>query len=127
MRYLLASLSVASLLIAAGCGEERVSMMVVPDRQEHAYNDSGAVTGGVGLMVPIPGRGERFITTGPKDTLTAIASHYGTTVAWLIRRNDLKSGLPAPGANLIVPDPNYQPGAPVGAPAPGAPAAPAGK
>ena len=124
MRYLLASLSVASLLIAAGCGEERVSMMVVPDRQDHAYSDNGAAGVGVGLNVPIAGAGELFITTGPKDTLTSVATKYHTTVVWLIHRNDLKNGLPAPGSNLIVPNPNYQAGA---APAPAPEAGPAGK
>ena len=118
MRYLLASLSVASLLIALGCGEERVSMMVVPDRQDHAYSDNGSVGGGVGTMVPVPTKGEIFITTGPKDTLTSVAAKYRTTISWLIRRNDLKNGLPPVGSNLIVPNPNYQEGAAAPAPAP---------
>jgi hypothetical protein len=119
MRYLLASLSVASLLIALGCGEERVSMMVVPDRQDHAFSDNGSIGGGNGLMnVPTPTKGEIFITTGPKDTLTSVAAKYRTTLSWLIHRNDLKNGLPPVGSNLIVPNPNYQEGAMAPAPAP---------
>jgi LysM repeat protein len=119
MRHLLASLSVASLLIALGCGEERVSMMVVPDRQDHAYSDNGSTGGGVGMNVPIPTKSEIFITTGPKDTLTSVAAKYRTTISWLIHRNDLKNGLPPVGSNLIVPNPNYQEGAAAPAPAPG--------
>ena len=125
MRYLLASLSVASLLIALGCGEERVSMMVVPDRQDHAFSDNGSTGGGVGMNVPIPTKSEIFITTGPKDTLTSVAAKYRTTISWLIHRNDLKNGLPPVGSNLIVPNPNYQEGAaPAPAPAPAAPLPP---
>jgi len=123
MRYLLASLSVASLLIVLGCGEERVSMMVVPDRQDHAYSDNGSIGGGYGTMVQVPSKGEMFITTGPKDTLTSVAAKYRTNISWLIHRNDLKNGLPPVGSNLIVPNPTYQEGA--AAPAPGPMPAPA--
>jgi hypothetical protein len=125
MRYLLASLSVASLLIALGCGEERVSMLVVPDRQDHAYSDNGSNGGGTELgLVRVPTKGEIFITTGPKDTLTSVAAKYRTTISWLIHRNDLKNGLPPVGSNLIVPNPNYSEGAAAPAPAPSAAPAP---
>lgn len=103
MRNLLASLSVASVLFLVGCGEERHSMRVVPDRQGHAASDP---TGKAGLgNKPTAEEGEIYITTGAKDSLTSLAKKYGTTTIWLIKRNDLKDGLPAPGSNLIVPAP----------------------
>jgi LysM repeat protein len=105
MRYILASLSVASVLVLAGCGDERVSMKVVPDRAGHAYTDDQSSGGSSLGNIPVAGKGEIYITTGPKDTLTSVAKKYGTTVEWLIHRNDLKKGLPPVGSNLIVPDP----------------------
>ena len=103
MRNLLASLSVASILFLVGCGEERQSMRVVPDRNGHAAVDATGKSGqGMALVAD---KDEIYITTGAKDSLTSLAKKYGTTVEWLIKRNDLKNGLPAPGSNLIVPAP----------------------
>jgi hypothetical protein len=103
MRNLLVSLSAASILFLIGCGEERHSMRVVPDRNGHAAADP---TGKAGLgNKPTADEGEIWITTQPKDSLTSLAKKHGTTVEWLIKRNDLKDGLPAPGSNLIVPAP----------------------
>ena len=108
MRNILTSLSVASVLIFAGC-EERESMKVTQDRQGHAYVAEGSSSGLPNARVAGPG--EQYITTGPKDTLTSVAKKYNTTLGWLIKRNDLKDtdkykdGVP-PGTNLIMPDPN---------------------
>jgi LysM domain len=111
MRKLLISLSVASVLVFAGCGEERQSMKVVQDKQGHAYIPEGAGNGGSKLgNIRTADVGEIYITTGPKDTLTSVAKKYNTTIEWLIKRNDMKdadkfkNGIP-PGTNLIVPDP----------------------
>jgi hypothetical protein len=68
----------------------------------------------LGVAEPVPeeaegalkaGDGEIAITMGAKDTLTTVAKRHGTTVVWLIKRNDLKDGVPEPGATLIVPAP----------------------
>lgn len=104
MRNLLVSLSVASILFLVGCGEERQSMRVVPDRNGHAASDPTGKGGGQGMQI-VADKDEIYITTGAKDSLTSLAKKYGTTVEWLIKRNDLKNGLPAPGSNLIVPAP----------------------
>ena len=109
MRKLLTSLSVASVLVFAGCGEERQSMKVTQDMQGHAYVVEGSGGGGDNNR-RVAGAGEIYYTTGPKDTLTSVAKHFNTTVEWLVKRNDLadkeklKGGIP-PGTNLIVPDP----------------------
>jgi LysM repeat protein len=105
------SLTIASVLIFAGC-DERQSMKVTQDRGGHAFVPEGA-TSGVKNNIPVAAEGEIYITTGPKDTLTSVAKKYNTTLAWLIKRNELKDpektkdGLP-PGTNLIVPDPNIR-------------------
>lgn len=102
MRNLLASLTVASVILT-GCVTERQSMRVVPDRNGHAAVDATGKSGqGMSLIAD---KDEIYITTGPKDSLTSLAKKHGTTVEWLIKRNDLKDGLPAPGSNLIVPAP----------------------
>jgi LysM repeat protein len=107
MRNLLTSLSVASILIFAGC-DERQSMKVAQDKQGHAYVPEGGQGGGGLTNTLVAGEGEQYITTGPKDTLTSVAKKYNTTLAWLIKRNHLqdadkyKDGVP-PGTNLIVP------------------------
>jgi LysM repeat protein len=106
MRNILFMLSFASVLLLTGCGEERQSMKVTQDKGGHAYIPEGAGSGSALGNVRVAGEGEKYITTGAKDTLTSIAKQYNTTVEWLIKRNDLKAGLPAPGTNLIVPDPN---------------------
>lgn len=109
MRKLLTSLSVASVLVFAGCGEERQSMKVTQDKQGHAYVVEGSGGGGDNNR-RVAGAGEIYITTGPKDTLTSVAKKYNTTIEWLIKRNDMKdadkfkNGIP-PGTNMIVPDP----------------------
>jgi LysM repeat protein len=107
MRNVLTVLSVASVLILAGCGEERQSMRVVQDKQGHAWSDLGS--GGTALgNIRVAEVGEIYITVAGKDTLTSIAKKYNTTIAWLIKRNDLENGLPPVGSNLIVPDPNFK-------------------
>lgn len=113
MRNILIPLSVASVLFLAGC-DERQSMKVTQDKQGHAYVPDGAGAGGSDLPnVRVASQGEQYITTGPKDTLTSVAKKYNTTIAWIIKRNDLKDaekykdGIP-PGTNLIVPDPNIK-------------------
>ena len=109
MRKLLTSLSVASVLVFAGCGEERQSMKVTQDKQGHAYVAEGSATG-IKNNGRVAGEGEIYYTTGPKDTLTSVAKKFNTTVKWLIARNDIKdlekmkNGIP-PGTNMIVPDP----------------------
>jgi LysM repeat protein len=111
MRKILLSVSVASVLVFVGC-EERQSMKVTQDKKGHAYIPEGA-SQGVKNNVPVAGEGEIYYTTGPKDTLTTVAKKFNTTLAWLIKRNDLKDtekfrdGVP-PGTNLIVPDPNVK-------------------
>jgi LysM repeat protein len=109
----LACLSALSLVLATGCGDNRNSMMAVPDRGGHAYSVDG--TGGAGTLtnqlLPVPG--EKLISIDPKDTLSSLAVQYHTTTMGIIRRNDLEHGLPAPGTSLIVPD-NSAPLAPVG-------------
>ncbi len=108
MRNILIPLSVASVLIFVGC-EERQSMKVTQDKKGHAYIPEGAGQG-VPNNIPVAGKDEIYITTGPKDTLYSIAKKYNTTLDWLIKRNDLKDrekfkdGIP-PGTNIIVPDP----------------------
>ena len=103
MRNLLVSLSAASIFLLVGCLEERHSMRAVPDRNGHAATDP---TGKAGLgNKPTADENEIWITTTPKDSLTSLAKKHGTTVEQLIKRNDLKDGLPAPGSNLIVPKP----------------------
>jgi LysM repeat protein len=111
MRKLITSLSVASVLVFAGCGEERQSMKVTQDKQGHAYVLEGSGGGGSKLgNIRVADAGEIYYTTGPKDTLTLVAKKFNTTVEWLVKRNDLadkeklKNGIP-PGTNLIVPDP----------------------
>lgn len=103
MRNLLVSLSFASIFLLVGCLEERQSMRAVPDRNGHAAVDATG-KGGLGNK-PTADENEVWITTTPKDSLTSLAKKHGTTVEWLIKRNDLKDGLPAPGSNLIVPKP----------------------
>ena len=111
MRNILTSLSVASILIFAGC-DERQSMKVTQDKGGHAYVPEGATTG-VKNNIPVAAEGEIYVTTGPKDTLTSVAKKYNTTLSWLIKRNELKEpekykdGVP-PGTNLIVPDPSIK-------------------
>ncbi len=113
MRYLLASISLATLF-ATGC-HERQSMRVVPDRQDHAYTDEKQAKGGGGqTMDRVAGPGEQWITVKPGQSLTQIAKLYGTTTREIIERNDLGDSLPKVGQNLIVNNPN-------------APAGPAGK
>lgn len=51
----------------------------------------------------VPGPDERLHTVQAGDTLRSLARRYGTTEAWLIRRNRLESPNLAPGASLIVP------------------------
>lgn len=104
MRNLLISLTAASVLLLVGCFEERQSMRVVPDRNGHAAVDPTGKGGGQNMTI-VADKDEIYITTGPKDSLTSLAKRYGVTVEWLIKRNDLKHGLPAPGSNLIVPAP----------------------
>lgn len=89
-------------------------MKVTQDKKGHAYIPEGAGSGGGALgNVRVAGEGEIYYTTGPKDTLTTVAKKFNTTLAWLIKRNDLKDtekfrdGVP-PGTNLIVPDPNVK-------------------
>ena len=103
MRNLLVSLSAASIFLLTGCLEERQSMRAVPDRNGHAATDPTG-KGGLGNR-PTADEGEIWITTTPKDSLTSLAKKHGTTVEWLIKRNDIKEVLPAPGTNLIVPKP----------------------
>jgi LysM repeat protein len=106
MRNFLIMTSVASVLFLVGC-EERQSMKVTQNKAGHAYVPEGS--GGDSLGNDrIASVGEIYITTGAKDTLTSIAKKYNTTIEWLIKRNDLKNGLPAPGTNMIVPDPNIK-------------------
>lgn len=82
-------------------------MSVAQDKQGHAYIPDGGQPGG-GSMSLVAGEDEQYITTGAKDTLTSVAKKYNTTLAWLIKRNQLKDaekykdGVP-PGTNLIVP------------------------
>ena len=84
-------------------------MKVTQDKQGHAYVPEGAQSG-VANQIPVATTGEIYYTTGAKDTLTSMAKKFNTTIAWLIKRNDLKDaakfkdGVP-PGTNLIVPDP----------------------
>jgi hypothetical protein len=106
MRKILVPLSVASVLVFAGCGEERESMKVTQDNQSRAYVAPGSGPGNKLGNVRVAGTGEIYITTGAKDTLTSLAKKYNTTVKWLIQRNNIKDDLPKPGTNLIVPDPN---------------------
>jgi LysM repeat protein len=114
MRYLLASISLAALF-ATGC-QERHSMRVVPDRQDHAYTDDKASKGGGSLTNDnVAGPGEQWITVQPGQTLTWIAKKYGTTTRDIIERNELADSLPKVGQNLIVPNP----GAPAPATGPG--------
>lgn len=109
MRKILTSLSVASVLVFAGCGDERQSMKVTQDKQGHAYVAEGSATG-IKNNGRVAGEGEIYYTTGPKDTLTSVAKKFNTTMDWLIKRNDLadkekfKNGIP-PETNLIVPNP----------------------
>jgi LysM repeat protein len=105
MRNVLTVLSVASVLVLAGCGEERQSMRVVQDKQGHAWSDLGSADSPLS-NTRVAGPGEIYITIAGKDTLTSVAKKYNTTIAWLIKRNDLENGLPPVGSNLIVPDPN---------------------
>ena len=107
MRNVLIVMSAASVLILAGCGDERQSMRVVQDKQGHAWSDLGSGGSSLG-NTRVAEVGEIYITIAGKDTLTSIAKKYNTTIAWLIKRNDLENGLPAVGQNLIVPDPNYK-------------------
>ncbi len=111
MRKILLSVSVASVLVFVGC-DERESMKVTQDKKGHAY----VVEGSGGSALPnkrVAADGEIYYTTGPKDTLTTVAKKFNTTLAWIIKRNDLKDaekykdGVP-PGTNLIVPDPNIK-------------------
>lgn len=109
MRKILLSVSVASVLVFVGC-DERQSMKVTQDKKGHAYVPEGSQPGGL-KNTPIAAEGEIYYTTGAKDTLTSVAKKFNTTLAWLIKRNELKDaekfkdGVP-PGTNLIVPDPN---------------------
>lgn len=109
MRKILLSVSVASVLVFVGC-DERSSMKVTQNKQGHAYVPDGATQGGENNK-PIASDNEIYYTTGPKDSLSLVAKKFNTTLAWLIKRNDLKDaekfkdGVP-PGTNLIVPDPN---------------------
>jgi len=105
MRNILFMLSIASVLLLVGCGEERQSMKVTQDKGGHAFIPEGAGAGSPLNNARVAAEGEVYITTGAKDTLTSLAKQYNTTIEWLIKRNDLKNGLPAPGTNMIVPDP----------------------
>ncbi len=105
MRYLLASISLAALF-ATGC-QERQSMRVVPDRQDHAYTDEKQAKGGGGqTMDRVATANEQWITVKPGQTLTAIAKQYGESTREIIERNDLGENLPKVGQNLIVNNPN---------------------
>jgi LysM repeat protein len=103
MRNILFSLSFASVLLLTGCGDERQTMKVTQDKRGHAYIPEGAGSGSALGNVRVAGPDEQYITTTAKDTLTSLAKQYNTTLEWIITRNDLKAGLPAPGSNLIVP------------------------
>jgi LysM repeat protein len=103
MRNILFSLSFASVLLLTGCGDERQTMKVTQDKRGHAYIPEGAGGGSTLPNVRVASADEQYITTTAKDTLTSLAKSYNTTIEWIIKRNDLKNGLPAPGSNLIVP------------------------
>jgi LysM repeat protein len=105
MRNILFMISISSLLLLVGCVEERQSMKVTQNKQGHAFIPEGAGSGSALPNKLVAAEGEIWITTSGKDTLTSIAKQYNTTIEWLIKRNDLKNGLPVPGTNMIVPDP----------------------
>ena len=83
MRKLLTLLSVASVLVFAGCGEEHQSMKVTQDKQGHAYVVEGSASGTKNNN-RVAGEGEIYYTTGPKDTLPSVAKKFNTTVEWLV-------------------------------------------
>jgi LysM repeat protein len=100
MRALIPVLALAAL-VATGC-ERRDSLNNLPDSNGHAGGPGASNSGSTWQKVPR--NGEQVYTVAQGDTLTSVAQKFGTTVEWLIERNDFRAhGEFKPGKTIIVP------------------------
>ena len=105
MRNLIATLSIASLILItfSGC-EERHSMRSVPNRDGHAWSDPDK-KGGLSMGIQA-GEGEIYYNCSATDNLTSVASKFRMSTEELIKRNELKTKELKPKQQLVVRDPN---------------------
>ncbi len=106
MRQTILAFAVVSLIAFAGC-RSRDTVNVVPDRQGAALQVGPPSVGG-GAYVLVAGPGEAYypLKDGEQNKLAEVAKKNGTTLEWLIQRNDLgpeRIARLSPGTNLIVP------------------------
>ncbi len=114
MRYLL-PVALLTILALGGCGDERQTYSVVPDRQGHATTPDGLpapIQGGA-----VAGPGERYYSMEQGDTLIKVARKFNVEVEWLIHRNRIEHHSQVKvGTQLIVPATATAPAGPAPAP-----------